>query len=49
LNGVYKVLVAEGWIDHDFISRHTAGFEEATSNVEKQDWDLLERESGATC
>ena len=49
LNGVFKVLVAEGWIDRDFISRHTAGFEEATSNVEKQDWDLLERESGATC
>jgi anaerobic selenocysteine-containing dehydrogenase len=49
LNGVFKVLVAEGWIDNDFISRHTAGFEEAKSNVEKQDWDLLERESGATC
>jgi anaerobic selenocysteine-containing dehydrogenase len=49
LNGVFKVLVAEGWIDRDFISRHTADFEEAKSNVEKQDWDLLECESGATC
>ena len=49
LNGVFKVLVAEGWIDRDFISRQTADFEEAKSNVEKQDWDLLERESGATC
>jgi len=48
LNGVFKILVAEGRIDHDFISRHTAGFEEAKTNVEKQDWDLLERESGAT-
>ena len=46
LNGVFKHLVAEGWIDHDFIARHTAGFEEAKANVEKQDWELLERESG---
>jgi molybdopterin-dependent oxidoreductase alpha subunit len=48
LNGTFKVLVAEGWIDHDFVSRHTLNFEEAKTNVEKQDWDLLERESGAT-
>jgi hypothetical protein len=41
--------IPEGWIDRDFISRHTADFEEAKSNVEKQDWDLLECESGATC
>src|SRR5713226_2946458 len=47
-NGVFKILVSEGWVDHDFISRHTVGFEEAKANVEKQDWDLLERESGAT-
>ena len=43
-----RVLVAEGWVDHDFISRHTAGFEEAKAVLERQDWDLLERESGAT-
>src|SRR5437899_5464857 len=48
LSGVLKHLVAEGWIDHDFIARHTAGFEEAKANVEKQDWDLLEQESGTT-
>ena len=48
LTGVLKVLVAEGWIDCGFISEHTAGFGEAKSNVEKQDWDLLERESGTT-
>jgi len=47
-NGVFKILVSEGWVDHDFISRYTVGFEEAKANVEKQDWDLLERESGAT-
>ncbi|HSX78955.1 MAG TPA: molybdopterin-dependent oxidoreductase, partial [Candidatus Saccharimonadia bacterium] len=47
-NGVFKILLSEGWVDHDFISRHTVGFEEAKANVEKQDWDLLERESGTT-
>ena len=47
LNGVFKVLVAEGWVDRLHFG-HTAGFEEAKANVEKQDWDLLERESGAT-
>jgi molybdopterin-dependent oxidoreductase alpha subunit len=47
-NGVFKILLSEGWVDHDFISRHTVGFEDAKANVEKQDWDLLERESGAT-
>ena len=48
LNGTFKVLVTEGWIDHDFISRHTLSFDEAKANIEKQDWDLLERESGTT-
>jgi molybdopterin-dependent oxidoreductase alpha subunit len=47
LNGVFKVLVGEGWIDHDFISMYTAGFDEARATLERQDWDLLERESGA--
>jgi molybdopterin-dependent oxidoreductase alpha subunit len=48
LNGVFKVLVSEGWMDQDFIARHTVGFEEAKAAVEGQDWDLLEHESGAT-
>jgi molybdopterin-dependent oxidoreductase alpha subunit len=48
LNGVFKVLAAEGWIDREFISRSTTGFEEIKAAIEKQDWELLERESGAT-
>ncbi len=48
LSGVLKHLLAEGWIDHDFIARHTAGFEEAKANVQKQDWELLEHQSGTT-
>jgi molybdopterin-dependent oxidoreductase alpha subunit len=48
LNGVFKVLVAEGWFDHHFISRYTTGLDEAGTAVERLDWDILERESGAT-
>lgn len=48
LNGVFKVLVAEGWVDGEFIGKRTAGFEEAKAGVQQQDWELLERESGTT-
>jgi molybdopterin-dependent oxidoreductase alpha subunit len=48
LTGVFKILVGEGWVDRDFVSRHTVGFEQAKANAEAQPWDLLERESGAT-
>ena len=48
LNGVFKILATEGWIDREFVSRYTVGFEEAKAGVEKQDWELLERESGTT-
>jgi molybdopterin-dependent oxidoreductase alpha subunit len=48
LNGVFKVLVAEGGVDRDFVDRCTAGFEEARAHVEAQDFELLERTSGAT-
>ena len=48
LNGVLKVLVAEGWVDRDFIARNTAGFAEAAAHVSAQDFEMLESESGAT-
>jgi len=48
LNGVFKILVTEGWIDRAFIADRTSGFEEARSHVVAQDWDVLERESGAS-
>jgi molybdopterin-dependent oxidoreductase alpha subunit len=48
LNGVFKVLVAEDWIDREFVSRCVTGYEEAKKHVEQQDWELLERESGIT-
>ena len=48
LNGVLKVLIAEGWIDRDFISKHASGFDDAATCVAQQDWEFLERESGTT-
>jgi molybdopterin-dependent oxidoreductase alpha subunit len=48
LNGVLKVLAAEGWVDRDFIARATTGYAEAAAHVAAQDWETLERESGAT-
>jgi molybdopterin-dependent oxidoreductase alpha subunit len=48
LNGVLKVLLAEGWIDSEFIAARTAGLEEARAAVEAQGWERLERESGTT-
>jgi molybdopterin-dependent oxidoreductase alpha subunit len=46
LNGVFKVLVSEEWLDREFITKSTAGFEEARASVQNQDWELLERTSG---
>jgi molybdopterin-dependent oxidoreductase alpha subunit len=46
LNGVFKVLCEEGWLDHDFIARSTTGFDEARAHVMAQDWETLEAESG---
>ena len=48
LNGAFKVLIAEGGIDRDFVSKYTTGFEEAKECVARQDWELLERESGTS-
>ncbi len=48
LNGVFKVLVAEGWVDRGFVARATVGFDEAATHVARQGWETLERESGTT-
>jgi molybdopterin-dependent oxidoreductase alpha subunit len=48
LLGAFKVLAAEGWVDRGFIDRSTAGYEEAAAHAAKQEWDLLESESGTT-
>jgi molybdopterin-dependent oxidoreductase alpha subunit len=48
LNGVFKVLAAEDGVDRDFVDRCTSGFEEARALIDGQDFELLERRSGAT-
>jgi molybdopterin-dependent oxidoreductase alpha subunit len=48
LNGVLKVLVADGSIDDEFVRGHTAGFTEVVAVVEAESFADLERQSGAT-
>jgi molybdopterin-dependent oxidoreductase alpha subunit len=45
---VFKTLVAEDWLDREFIAANTAGFDEARRAVEAQNWETIERESGTT-
>jgi molybdopterin-dependent oxidoreductase alpha subunit len=47
LMGVFKVLVAEGWVDREFVARSTSGFEEAAAHARALEWDALEREGGS--
>jgi molybdopterin-dependent oxidoreductase alpha subunit len=48
VNGVLKVLLAEGGIDRDFVRRHTEGFDELLEVLEGESFADLERQSGAT-
>ncbi|GAB1543391.1 FdhF/YdeP family oxidoreductase [Scytonema sp. NUACC21] len=48
LNGTIKHAIANNWIDHSFIDRHTTGFNELKAFVEAQSWEDLERLSGAS-
>jgi anaerobic selenocysteine-containing dehydrogenase len=45
VNGLQRELIANGWIDEDYIARHTLGFEQLAATVEPY---TLERTS-ATC
>lgn len=44
--GVMKHLVERGWIDRDFITGRTAGWNELQAKIGALSWDQLERESG---
>jgi len=48
LNGTLKALLEEDGLDHGFIASRTAGLGPARAAIEKQDWEMLERESGVT-
>ena len=48
INGVLKVLLAEGGIDRDFVRANTEGFDELLDELEGESFDELERLSGTT-
>jgi molybdopterin-dependent oxidoreductase alpha subunit len=48
LNGVLKVLLAEGWLDDAFVAARTAGLDQARACLDGQGFETLERESGTT-
>jgi len=46
LYGVLKVLVTNGWVDEDFVSNHTGGFDELRSRISHLTFTELEAQSG---
>ncbi|MBU6183154.1 MAG: FdhF/YdeP family oxidoreductase [Verrucomicrobia bacterium] len=46
LSGVMKNLFAEGWVNQNFIDRHTTGFEELKAHLATMDWETLEKDAG---
>jgi molybdopterin-dependent oxidoreductase alpha subunit len=46
LAGVIRILLAEGWVDQNFIRTHTEGLEDLAKRVEDFQWEELERLSG---
>ena len=48
LNGVLKVMLADGAIDRDFVRDHTEGFDDVVAELERESFEDLERQSGAS-
>jgi molybdopterin-dependent oxidoreductase alpha subunit len=48
INGVLKVLLAEGGVDREFVRSHTEGFHELLEVLERESFSDLERQSGAS-
>jgi len=48
LNGTLKYLIEQGWVDQDFIDKHTVGWDDVKAALAKQDWEMLERSSGSS-
>jgi molybdopterin-dependent oxidoreductase alpha subunit len=48
INGVLKVLLAEGGIDRAFVRAHTAGFDALLAELEREPFDDLVRQSGVS-
>jgi molybdopterin-dependent oxidoreductase alpha subunit len=48
LNGVLKVMLADGTVDRDFVRDHTEGFDDVVAELERESFADLERQSGTT-
>jgi molybdopterin-dependent oxidoreductase alpha subunit len=48
VNGVLKVMLADGTVDDSFVDAHTLGFAELVAALDAQSFDDLERQSGAS-
>jgi molybdopterin-dependent oxidoreductase alpha subunit len=48
LSGTLKHMVANGWLDRDFIERHTTGFGDLAAVLDGRTWEDLEAGSGAS-
>lgn len=48
LNGVLKVMLAEGTVDRAFVRDHTEGFDALLEELERESFADLERQSGAS-
>lgn len=48
LSGTLKHMIENGWVDGDFIERHTTGFADLAQEIGTMSWDQLEKVSGAS-
>jgi molybdopterin-dependent oxidoreductase alpha subunit len=48
VNGALKAMLADGTIDREFVREHTRGFDALVTELERESFDDLERQSGAT-
>jgi len=46
INGVLKALIALDRINYEFVDKHTTGFAELKTALERQSWEMLEQHSG---
>ncbi|MFD8153252.1 molybdopterin-dependent oxidoreductase [Streptomyces sp. NPDC059720] len=44
--GMIKIVIDEGWYDHDFVAAHTSGFDELAEHVKAYDLDRVARITG---
>ncbi len=48
LSGTLKHMIANGWVDREFIDNHSTGFEAMAGEIAEMSWEDLESNSGAS-